>query len=249
MQVLPIIEAVKEFTQIENYQVEIWRRSYQRHMNLTVRHDGHVRVTCGKRMSIRQIVRFVGESQPFIKKRLAELATLRARFPVKTLLSGDELLFFGELWRLEVIWTWSPKVKVKLSENFLEMLSPTTATLAERQRALNRFFKKQAELHLRERAAHFGALMNLPPRKVLLRGQTSRWGSCSSDEVITLNWKLLAAPLEVIDYVVIHELAHIRHMNHSSEFWALVAEYQPQWKTSRRWLKEHEFAIATQFPP
>jgi predicted metal-dependent hydrolase len=57
----------------------------------------------------------------------------------------------------------------------------------------------------------------------------------------------LAAPLATIDYVVIHELAHIRHLNHSADFWSLVARHHPQWKASKRWLKEHEFAIGVQF--
>ena len=238
---------MREITQIENYKVEIWRRSYQRTMNLTVRPDGRVRVTCGKRLTIRQIERFVGESQTFIKKRLSEIEELRARFPAKQYLSDENFLFFGETWPLQLVWTWKPKVKVVAAERLLEMLAPLTSTSDERRKAMNRFFKKQAVLHLRERVDFFAARMGLIPSSLSIRGQRTRWGSCSSDAALSLNWKLLAAPLEVIDYVVIHELAHIRHMNHSAEFWALVAEYQPQWKTSRQWLKDHEFAIGTQF--
>ena len=239
---------MREFTEIENHKVEIWRRPSQRSMNLTVRLDGRIRVTCGKRISVREIVRFVGESSGFIERRLAEIEVLRAKFPAKSWLSGDEFLFFGEYWPLQVVWTWSPKLKVEVREKVLEILAPTTATLVERQKALNRFYKKQAALHLDERLAHWSRAMNEKPEAVSIRGQRTRWGSCSSDNKITLNWKLLAAPPEVIDYVIIHELAHMAHMNHSPKFWARVAQFQPHWKTSRRWLKEHEFAIANQFP-
>jgi predicted metal-dependent hydrolase len=238
---------VREFTQIENYKVEIWRRSYQRTMNLTVRPDGHVRVTCGKRLTQKQIERFVGESETFIRKRLAEIERLRAEHPPKQYLNGEEFLFFGERWALDLIWTWRPKVKVSAGERFLEMLAPVSSSAEERRKALNRFYKKQAALHLGERVIYFSKAMGLIPSAISIRGQRSRWGSCSSDRAVSLNWKLLAAPLEVIDYVVIHELAHIRHMNHSEAFWALVEEFCPQWKTSRRWLKDHEFAIAMQF--
>jgi len=239
---------MREFTEIENHRVEIWRRSYQRSMNLTVRPDGRVRVTCGKRIPVREIVRFVGESVHFIEKRLAEIEVLRVKFPPKQWLSGDEFLFFGKNWPLQVVWTWAPRIKVEIRENALEILTPTTATLEDRQRALNRFYKKQAALHLTERVEHWSRRMGEQPTAVSIRGQRTRWGSCSSDNKITLNWKLLAAPPEVIDYVIIHELAHMQHMNHSPYFWARVSEFQPEWKVSRRWLKEHEFAIANQFP-
>jgi predicted metal-dependent hydrolase len=238
---------VREFTQIENYRVEIWRRAFQRSMNLTVRPDGAIRVTCGKRLSQREIARFVGESEPFIQRRFSELAALRAEHPPKKLISGEGFLFFGEIWPLQVVWTWAPKVKVIAGENFLEMLAPVASTLEERQKALNRFYKKQAKLHLQERVEVFSARMGLKPSQISVRGQRTRWGSCSSDASISLNWILLAAPLEVIDYIVVHELAHIRHLNHSPDFWALVAEFHPQWKASKRWLKEHEFAIGVQF--
>jgi predicted metal-dependent hydrolase len=85
------------------------------------------------------------------------------------------------------------------------------------------------------------------PSHVSIRGQRTRWGSCSSEGAISLNWKLLAAPIDVIDYVIVHELAHIRHLDHSPQFWSLVETFYPDWRLAKLWLKEHEFSIGVQF--
>lgn len=204
-------------------------------------------MTCGRRLSQRQIAQFVAENEKFIQARLGELAAQHAKHPPKKMLSGEEFLFFGDAWRLELIWTWGPKIKVHAGEKVLEMLAPISSTLVDRQKALQRFYKKQAELYLKERVTALSECMGVIPSSLSIRGQRTRWGSCSSARAISLNWKLLAAPVEVIDYVVIHELAHIRHLDHSPQFWSLVETFHPEWRLAKRWLKEHEFMIGVQF--
>jgi predicted metal-dependent hydrolase len=75
--------------------------------------------------------------------------------------------------------------------------------------------------------------------RIAIRGQRTRWGSCSSRGTLSFNWRLALTPLSVADYVVVHELCHLREPNHSPRFWALVAERRPGWRTERNWLREH----------
>ena len=75
------------------------------------------------------------------------------------------------------------------------------------------------------------------PRQLRIKRMRTRWGSCGAMNDINLNWLLIAAPPEVLEYVVVHELCHIRHRNHSAHFWTLVAEHFPQWARARQWLK------------
>lgn len=81
--------------------------------------------------------------------------------------------------------------------------------------------------------------MALVPQKLALSSARSRWGSCSASGGVRLNWRLMQAPPAVIDYVVIHELAHLAELNHSPRFWAIVAAHCPDWKVRRDWLKQH----------
>jgi predicted metal-dependent hydrolase len=76
-------------------------------------------------------------------------------------------------------------------------------------------------------------------RRIRIGGQRTLWGSCSSHGTLSFNWRLVLAPLEVLDYVVVHELCHLRISNHSRRFWALVEERRPHWREQRDWLREH----------
>ncbi len=209
--------------------------------------DGVVRVTCGKRVSKKEVSRFVMESRDFILKRTQEVDALRAKYPLKHFVDQEEHLFLGERVPLQLIWSWRARVKVKWTAGRLEVVAPLQSTRLERSKAMQSFFRKEARTLLADRLAYYSEVMGLVPTALSIRGQRSRWGSCSGRAEISLNWKLLAAPLWAIDYVVVHELAHIQHMNHSAEFWALVSRYIPEWKVARKWLKVHEFEISVQF--
>jgi predicted metal-dependent hydrolase len=81
--------------------------------------------------------------------------------------------------------------------------------------------------------------LRVRPERVAIRDFRSQWGSCSSDGRLAINWRLVLAPLEVLDYVVVHELCHLRVPNHSARFWRLVETRRPEWRTQRDWLQAH----------
>lgn len=85
--------------------------------------------------------------------------------------------------------------------------------------------------------------MNLEYNRIFIRSQKTRWGSCSRLKNLSFNWRLVMAPIEVIDYLIVHEMAHIEEMNHSASFWRLVEKACPDYKAHRRWLKEHGPAL------
>ena len=88
------------------------------------------------------------------------------------------------------------------------------------------------------RVAYFAKIMNFTYSRITIREQKTRWGSCSSAGGLNFNWKLVLMPEEVLDYVVVHELAHRKEMNHSAAFWNEVAKIMPDYKLYRKWLKE-----------
>lgn len=104
---------------------------------------------------------------------------------------------------------------------------------------LELWLKKQSKAYLLSRVKELAALYEFEYNRVSIRDQNTRWGSCSSLKNLNFSWRLYLAPPDVSDYVIIHELAHTKQMNHSKSFWAIVEDIMPNYKVCRRWLKEN----------
>ena len=105
------------------------------------------------------------------------------------------------------------------------------------------WYKVQANEIIINRVKELGENYNLIPSSVFIKNQKSRWGSCNSRKEIRLNWRLILMPYSVMDYIIIHELCHLEHMNHSKEFWNLVGKFIPNYKDSEKWLKNNGISI------
>lgn len=130
-----------------------------------------------------------------------------------------------------------------------EMLLNSVYTPKEREelqriyvRAAKEYFPKRVQYYVNEiywEDSEIRRETNLPYVNITIRDQKTRWGSCSSRGTLSFNWRLMLAPPRVLDYVVVHELCHIKHMDHSKEFWEMVESVLPDYKERRQWLKEH----------
>lgn len=105
--------------------------------------------------------------------------------------------------------------------------------------ALKQALSQRALARIRERLNHYAPQLGVTFGRVTVRDQKSRWGSCSAKQNLNFNWKLIMAPSEVLDYVVVHELCHLREFNHSPRFWALVEHQMPEYVHWKKWLKSH----------
>jgi hypothetical protein len=104
---------------------------------------------------------------------------------------------------------------------------------------LKKLLRAQAKHYLETRTRELAAMHAFRLNRISVRDQHTRWGSCSNNGNISLSWRLALAPLYASDYVILHELAHTREMNHSSAFWAVVADIMPNYRAARKWLKEN----------
>jgi predicted metal-dependent hydrolase len=118
--------------------------------------------------------------------------------------------------------------------------APDTALFESR---LMRFFKNEARIDLIDRVAHHAVTLGVKPERVQVKELRSRWGSCSVDGVLSFSWRVILAPPFVLDYLAAHETAHLREMNHSRRFWALVRRCMPEFDRGRQWLHEHGCAL------
>lgn len=114
-----------------------------------------------------------------------------------------------------------------------------TQAETKRLETLEKRYRSAARTQFEQRCTYYRPLTGGSYTSVTIRDQKTRWGSCSSRGTLSFNYRLIFAPPAVLDYVVVHELCHLTHMNHSRDFWNLVGSVMPDYKTHRRWLKEH----------
>lgn len=105
--------------------------------------------------------------------------------------------------------------------------------------ALEKRYRDAAKEYIPKRVEYYHALTGGQYQKITIRDQKTRWGSCSSSGTLSFNYRLMLAPPRVLDYVVVHELCHLTHMNHSAAFWEMVASILPDYKEYRKWLREN----------
>ncbi len=110
-------------------------------------------------------------------------------------------------------------------------------------RRVQDFLIKQARLDLSAAIARHTAALGLVARRMTLRDTTTRWGSCSSSGTLNFSWRLIMAPPHVLDYLAAHEVAHLKHMNHSAAFWSTTASLAPDYKRAEAWLKAHGIGL------
>jgi predicted metal-dependent hydrolase len=135
---------------------------------------------------------------------------------------------------------------IELQQNKLIVSLNSSGTRLSVQE-LEHWLKIQATSLINEKVKTFSKKMGLAYNRVMIRDQKSRWGSCSCRKNLNFNWRLIMAPEPVLDYVVIHELCHLKEMSHSKSFWDLVARYCPQWHEHRNWLDNHCIELNAQF--
>ena len=109
--------------------------------------------------------------------------------------------------------------------------------------AVERWYRRQARLEVAPRLDAATARVGARCTSLQIRGQRTRWASCSSSGAMSFNWRLLLAPAEILDYVVEHEVAHLEVQDHSQRFWSLLASRWPDWREHERWLRRHGHAL------
>jgi predicted metal-dependent hydrolase len=147
------------------------------------------------------------------------------------------LLAVGETWSVEYQPTASKRITIAEKPDQRIVLSGAVDNVDLCQTALRKWAIRKGKQYLEPWLRTISAEEKLPFDKVTIRGQKTRWGSCSSRETISLNYKLLFLPPEFVRYVLIHELCHTKQLNHSAKFWALVAKKEPNYKQIKKELR------------
>ena len=202
------------------------KRSRRKTLAAYVLDDGTVEVRAPLRISKAEIDAFIAERENTLRKYIAaqlEKNEKKSGFELKT---GSEILFLGEKCEIRR----GDKTEIKNGAFFV-----TEGSVKNQVTAL---YKLAAERIINERVVYFSHITGHLPKSVKINAAKSRWGSCSAKGALNFSWFLIMANPRAVDYVVIHELSHMKHMNHSETFWREVAKYEPEYKQRRRELKE-----------
>ncbi len=178
------------------------------------------------------VYRLIRSNRRTVSIALSRTGEITVRCPMG--MSDKEAAQFVESKRL-----WLEKHIAKLSAQ-----PRLPAITAEQLRQL----KKQAKMQIPQRAAYFAPVVGVTYERISIRAQKGRWGSCSAKGNLNFNCLLMLVPDEVLDYIVVHELCHIKHHNHSADFWAEVKRVMPDYKLREKWLKEKGSALIAALP-
>lgn len=208
-----------------------------------------IEVVAPLKVSEHHIRSFVNAQQNWIRNAIRRIQ--EQKHDVKSLaptqyIAGVTVPYQGKQIPLRIKPTSAKHIRVQLqSEEFVVYLpeyGKENSSDAIRQ-ALENWMKQQIRQQAAQLITQHGTKHQLIPRQLRIKTQKTRWGSCGPKNDINLNWLLMLTPPVILEYVVVHELCHIKHKNHSKDFWQLVAEHMPDYLQHKRWLKVHGASI------
>ena len=211
------------------------RRAKRRTIGLSIDHRG-LRVGAPSRASLREVESLILQHGEWVAQKLDEWRTRRRPEPLQ-IVDGLRLPLLCTSLEISLAAgsnrvLWSPHEEATLQKLTLFLRSPTDAP-----RILEKALRERSRLLFAERLAHYAELLGVATPPLTLSAARTRWGSCSLKSGIRLNWRLIHFPPQLVDYVVAHELSHLREMNHSPRFWAVVGALYPDYKAARTELR------------
>lgn len=218
-------------------------RSARKTIGITVTKDGRVKVSAPFNIAEKQVKSVIEQKGAWIGRKLEEMK--RAYHDItnqRQFVDGEHLLYLGNEYSLKI----RKDSKVANPGALIEggniiVVTPEgkldNEEVANTKQILKAWYINQFAEIVRERIGKYASLLGVSPAKITIREQKTRWGSCSGKGSINLNWRLIMAPIGILDYVLIHELCHMKEMNHSKSFWNHVKSILPDYSERRKWLK------------
>lgn len=217
---------------INNQRVEYTlKRSNRKSIAIEIAVDGSMVVRAPLKVSMQTIERVLEKKKDWILEKQNKHQGEATR-------AHDQVYYLGSCMR----------VRVEEHKSNLLCIEPKDGVLVIRKPAgfalnlpvfLENWYRKQAQKIIAEKVAHYSKMMHVTYQNITVKDQKTRWGSCSMKGNLNFNYRLIMAPERVLEYVVVHELAHRIHMDHSKAFWNQVSMVMPEYDTYRLWLKEH----------
>ena len=202
--------------------------------------DGNVEVKAPFNLKQNEIDAFILKKEKWIKNKILLQKKIK-QLPKKKFINGEVFKFLGKDLMLKINISVAKKTYIKNDYICLDLKNNTKNNRDKIKKELELFYRSFSEKILKEKTLIESKKMNLKVEKIKVRSYKNRWGSCSSNGDISYNWKLIMAPEKIINYVIIHELCHLIHFNHSREYWEEVSKKLPNYRESKEWLKSNQY--------
>lgn len=227
-----------QFRQVHDIQYQLLPGAPRQTTDIVIERDGVVRVRPPARMTPEQVDETVYSKRMWIYRNLAEWRDLNATRVVREWVNGESFLYLGSSYRLLLVD--SQEEPLKLKDGRFQLLRAVVETQGRdgAQRAFEQYFQTKGLPRIAARVAHFASRVGVAPGRVQVKELGYRWATCLANGDVHFHWKCLMAPLTVIDYIVVHELCHLRHRDHSDAFWNEVDKVMPNYRERKEWLRQ-----------
>lgn len=230
--------------ELENNKID-FDVEYRRRKTLSIRIEptGKILVIAPSGLGEEAIKGVVESKSKWITKKLEELKEIDYSPYDRKFIDGEFFMYLGERLSLKII------IDKGINKPIIEVAhGQLNITTFEKEpelleKVMKKWYKEQCLNMIMERVDYYKRILGKEPRKVRVKEQKRRWGTCTSRGDILLNWRCIMASIDIIDYIVVHEMCHLVHMNHSKDFWRLVESILPDYKERRAWLKKYGLTL------
>ena len=213
-------------------------RSRRKTIALIVTHDARLVIRAPAKIPVKYLYEFALQKKLWIQQKQASARENFKEVLPKTFTGGETFWFLGQSYPLRI----EDESHTSIEFTQEELIIPQHL-LPQAKELLVEWYRKQASDTIRERVEWYAQQSGFYYTSVRISDAKKRWGSCGVNGGLNFSWRLVMAPLDMIDYVVIHELVHVEERNHSPRFWNKVEKALPDYKQRRKWLKEHDYLL------
>lgn len=202
-----------------------------------------VKVVAPKGLPDELLLSHIKKKAKWIVTKLSEVREVQHLRAKKEFVNGESFLYLGRSFSLQIeIDETIKKPLINLFQEEFLIVTPTKNQEALKQ-SMELWYREKTYKNVVEKVNYFQQFFEVKPNNIKVKEQKKRWASCSSQRNLNFNWRCSMAPSSVLDYIVLHEMCHMMHMNHSKEFWDLIERIMPDYKKRREWLKMYGFKL------
>jgi predicted metal-dependent hydrolase len=209
-------------------------RSRRKTASIYIERDGQITVLVPEKLTAPQIENLIESKRKWIYKNLAEWQDLNARKVDRDYVNGEGFLYLGRSYRLKLVSELPEPLMLK--DGYFCLLA-NNGTIPDADAAFKEFYRQKGATRIPPRVAYFQTKMGVQSKQIKVLDLQHRWASCTPGGNLNFHWKCMMAPLTIIDYIVVHELTHLIHPNHTTAFWNEVDKVMPDFQERKEWLR------------